>query len=587
MSLPSDEEVARENDEVITAVAVDTSRQGEPYIMNAIRDEQTGEMVATDVITASRVTARFRHVAERFGKIFLEFDISVPARMVDSKWQLRFRPEMRMMGDTLQLDPLFITGRRYRDAQLRGYQRYEAFVRSIITDTADFVRIGQLEMFLRRHFPDTYAMKSDTSFISEPDAANYFGVTQRQALEHYSRHLLWTRNERRKGNLDRMFRKYVKDPIVSDGIRLDTVLTAQDGGLVYRYRQQLSSRPGLKRIELSLRGSVYDMGQCICRMPAPEDLVFYVSSLSSLADNTRRYKQKIVQRRVFDRTLALIDFSQGSSSIDTTLEGNASELKRILRCIGDISSREEFEPDSIVISASCSPEGSFRSNALLAQRRSDALACYLSEVEDDGSWKLIARSNPENWNLLERLVRSDATLSESSKAELLGIICSPGDRDAAELRLSRCEDYRYLREKLYPRLRTVQLEFHLHRRGMVQDTIHTTEPDTLYMEGVEALRNLDYKRACEILRPYKDYNAALALVASAYNYTALEILDGLDPALARVQYLRTVVLSRLERREEALESYRLAVEADPAMAHRANLDPEVAELIKNTQFTNL
>ena len=40
-----------------------------PLIMNAIRDDATGEMVATDIINASRVVARFRNVAERAGYI--------------------------------------------------------------------------------------------------------------------------------------------------------------------------------------------------------------------------------------------------------------------------------------------------------------------------------------------------------------------------------------------------------------------------------------------------------------------------------------------------------------------------------------
>ena len=53
-------------------------------IMNAVRDVD-GEMVATDRITASYVTARFRNVAERHGKVDLEFQVRVPEKMLDSK----------------------------------------------------------------------------------------------------------------------------------------------------------------------------------------------------------------------------------------------------------------------------------------------------------------------------------------------------------------------------------------------------------------------------------------------------------------------------------------------------------------------
>lgn len=585
MTLPSDEDIAEENEEEIAAVAVDTSRNGEPIIMNAIRDDSTGEMVATDVIVASTVTARFRHVAERFGKIMLEFDISVPGEMMDSKWQLRFLPTMVVMEDTLSMDPIFITGKKYRDAQLRGYQRYEAFLRSIVTDTLDFVQIRQLEIFLKRNFPQTYAMKNDTTIITEPDAEGLFGVTQRNALEHYTRHDLVSRNERRKGNMGKMFRKYVKDPIETDGIRLDTVITGDGGNLIFRYRQQVSSRPGLRKIVVSLKGEVYDFGKCIGVMPQPEDLVFYVSSLSSLADNTQRYLLRVLERRVHDRTLALIDFNQGSSVLDTTLGDNSSELVRIRKVIDDLSSRDEFEPDSIVVTASCSPEGGYRSNSELARRRSEALAVHLDEIQPDESWKMVARSIPENWGLLETLVSNDSLLSDRSRKEMLEVIRSSGDRDATERRLSRMADYRYLRERIYPRLRTVSLEFYLHRRGMVKDTVHTTEPDTRYMEGVEALKNLDYPRACELLRSYRDYNAALALVASSYNWSALEILEELKQDNPQVQYLKAIVYSRLEKRDEALDAYRRSVEMDPAMAYRANLDPEVSELVRRYDHT--
>ena len=75
---------------------------------------------------------------------------------------------------------------------------------SIITDTTDFIRMGQLEMFLKRHYPQTYAMKRDSSVIPHPMAENLFGVTQREALEHYTRHLKRTANERRKARTGKM-----------------------------------------------------------------------------------------------------------------------------------------------------------------------------------------------------------------------------------------------------------------------------------------------------------------------------------------------------------------------------------------------
>ena len=60
-----------------------TLRDGdrEIIVMKAIRDEETGEMVANEVIDAAVVTARFRNIAERLGQIDIRFDVCVPAAM--------------------------------------------------------------------------------------------------------------------------------------------------------------------------------------------------------------------------------------------------------------------------------------------------------------------------------------------------------------------------------------------------------------------------------------------------------------------------------------------------------------------------
>ena len=140
LSIPEEKPVEEPEDEVEIDSIRGTLADG-PLIMNAIRDSETGEMVATDVIRASKVTARFRNVAERAGYVSISFDITVPAGMSDSQWQLKINPFMRIVEDTVALDPVYITGSRYREAQLRGYERYKAFLSTIITDIAYFIRI--------------------------------------------------------------------------------------------------------------------------------------------------------------------------------------------------------------------------------------------------------------------------------------------------------------------------------------------------------------------------------------------------------------------------------------------------------------
>ena len=581
LSVPDEPPMEAEEDVEVSVDSIRGTLVDEPLIMNAIRDSETGEMVATDVINASKVTARFRNVAERAGYVSISFDVTVPAALSDSRWQLKIQPFMAIQRDTVPLDAIYVTGEQYRAGQLRGYERYRAFLASIITDTTDFIRIHQLEIFLERHYPQTYAMKRDSSYVPEPMAENLFGVTQRDALIHYTRHLKWKLNERRKGRVGKMYEKYVKDPIVKEGVRLDTVLTASGGDFIYRYIHTFRSRPRLKKVTLSLDGKLYEEGRCIHSFPFPDELTFYISSLSGLLDDRTKYRMLVLERVVHDNTKALIDFHQGSSQVDTSLGDNASELRRVRKCIDDIVARDGLELDSLVIVASCSPEGSYANNRRLSAARSQAVKDYIRDfVPEDWRDSLVASELPENWEQLERLVANDTVLGEASRKRILAEISADEDPDAVEARISRFSEYRYLREKVYPKLRSVSFDFHMHRIGMQKDTVHTTEVDTVYMAGVQAIRDMDYKKAVYLLRPYDDYNAALAFMSADYNHSALDVLSRLDDSDPKVCYLKAMVFSRLGQQEEAQKYYRLCLAYDPYMRHRANLDPEMHLLVK-------
>lgn len=579
-------------DTVTESVLIDSIRSSltdEPLIMKAIKDTETGEMVATDVIRASRVVAKFRNVAERAGYVTVSFDICVPSEMSSSEWQLKVFPFMAIQRDTVALDPVFITGEKYRGRQMRGYEKYQEFLSSIITDPNDFLRMGQLEIFLQRHFPETYAMKSDTSFIAEPMAENLFGVTQRDAFEHYRKDLKWRSNERRKGRVEEMYDKYVKDPILSEGIRLDTVLLSSDGDFIYRYNHVFRSRPMLRKVNVSLEGKMYRDGECFMHLPFPEELTFYISSLSSLTDDRLRYVMHVRQRTVYENTKALIDFAHASSEVDTLLGDNASELARVRQCVEDVYARKEFILDSLVVVASCSPEGSYNLNSRLSADRSRAVKDYISDFVP-AEWKDSLKTSvmPENWDQLMRLVENDTVLSpEVRKDIVVKARRMDGGPDVLEEKLSLMPEYGYLRESLYPKLRSVSFDFHLHRADMVQDTVYTTDLDTVYMDGVQAIRDLDYRKAVTILRPYDDYNSALAFMCADYNHSAMDVLARLDDTDPRVCYLKAMVLSRLEQVDEAVKYFELALAYDPRLEYRANLDPEMYEIVKQRQSKEL
>ena len=569
-------------------------------IMRAVKDEN-GEMVATDVIQAARVTARFRNVAERSGRVDLNFRIIVPEAMQDRDWQLRFYPDLFVLEDSLRLDPILITGAGYRKAQLKGYEHYRRFLDSIAADSTHFVDRFQLEMFLRRNLPDIYRFKTDSTAVSEEEFRSHYGVTERQALTHYTNQLLVLRNRRKVNRKDDVFRKYVKVPIVTEGLRLDTVIVSPDGDILYDYVQSIHVKPSLRKATVLLSGDIFEEDRRIYRVPRTEPLTFYISSISGLSDDAVRYKTVVTERRIQANTACYIDFEQGRAEIRKETGHNREEMARIEGNLRSLLQRKDFDLDSIVVTASCSPEGSFEHNRRLSMRRSESVSDYfegfLKQYRDslkrssfhiglDDTWKeeapaeirLLSRNNPENWTMLDALIREDGSLSEREKEEYARV-ASIAEPDQREQRLQHLPSYRHIRESLYPRLRTVRFDFHLHRKGLQKDTVHTTVVDTMYMRGLQAIRDREYEQAVTLLRPYKDYNTAVAFCAMDYNASALEVLEPMDRT-DKVLYLLAILYSRRGDDRKAVESYLKACRLNPAFVHRGNLDPEIAGLIR-------
>ena len=583
-----------------TLVVVDPEGR-EVISMKAVKDEN-GEMVAHETLDAARVTARFRNVAERGGSVDLRFQILVPEKMQDSDWQLRFYPDLFVLEDSIRLEPVLITGNGYRKAQLKGYEQYRRFLESIAADSLHFVDRRQLENFLRRNIPAIYRFRTDSSFVSDSSFTSAFGITEQKALEHYTNNLRVKLNRRKVERKDEVFRQYVKAPIVSEGLRLDTVIMQVGGDIAYEYVQTIRVRPKMRKASVVLGGEILQDGQVIYRVPASDPLTFYISSLSTLTDNRIRYKTKVISRSVQANTACYIEFEQGKTDIREKLGNNLEEMGRIKENLVSLVEDKVFDLDSIVITASCSPEGTWETNRKLSVQRSQSVSnhyqSFLKRREDslrrsrgvvlslDNSFKEKTRTpirflphyDAENWTMLDALVQKDSTLKQADKDKYTEFR-SIEDPDERERKLQGLACYRYLRESLYPRLRTVRFDFHLHRKGMVKDTVHTTEVDSTYMAGLEALREREYEKALSLLKEYKDYNTAIAYVSLDYNASAMDILKDLDPT-PQVQYMMALLYARKGDDQNAVQSYLNACHEDRSYVFRGNLDPEINVLIQ-------
>jgi len=593
--------------EVMRDTSVVEDEKGNSYhLMRAVKDEKTGEMVATEELQAAVVTARFRNVAERHGKVEIEFQVLVPKELQDSKWQLRMMPVMHILEDTVELDRILITGESYRRSQLRGYQQYRRFLNSIVTDSTKFMDVHQLEVFIKRNIPELYKYRTDSAYVSDELFLSYYGISAQEAINHYTYGLLVRHNEWKKANIGRMYDRYVKAPIVTEHLRLDTVMYNARGDFIYNYVQRIQTRPHLRKVDIILEGEIYEQDNRIYTIEPSAPLTFYISSLSSFAEERERYLTQVISRRVKADDVCYIEFEKGREEVLGELSNNFQEIARIRRTLRVLLENRDFNLDSIVITASSSPEGSWEYNSGLSKRRSASVSRYFERfikswrdssdreggfsINMDGvlansemkranvAVEFISRSIAEDWSTLNQLVMTDTVLTSLQK-ERYFLLSAEQNPDRRERLLSMEDSYPYLNSTIYPRLRTVRFDFHLHRKDMVQDTIHTTIIDSTYMAGVEALRNRDYKLAVSLLAPYRDFNTAVAYCAADYNLSALDLLSELPPT-PRVNYLMALLEARNGRSKSAAEYYLKACREDSHYIHRGNLDPEIYALVK-------
>ena len=539
------------------------------FIMKAIRDEETGEMVATDVLNAAVVSATFRNVAERGGRIIIDFRITVPAVMTDSRWQMRLQPVALLPGERLPLDEVVVTGESFRKEQLRGYRQYERYLGTLVSDPQQFIRQGQLSLFEERY----------------GDEDNNLTLTE--IRNHYTDRLRKRRNDRRVANREKVFARYVRTPLNEEGERIDTLFNGATELFTYDYSQEILARPGLRKLYVVVSGGIYDGEKKCYTIPEGDSIAFYVSSLGTLVDSEERYLTRVISRRVETEASCRVVFPSGSSDLRRDLERNGAELDSIRDRVVRLLAEGDYVVDSVITSATASPEGSWPLNERLSCARSlrmnDYLRTALAGYADSAHF--ITRSCAEDWSKLIQLVAADSILTSRDK-RLFAKRMEIADPDRREAAMQRDPSYRYLRSRLYPQLRAVQFDFHLHRRGMQQDTLLTSVVDSNYMAGVQAIRDGAYQQAAERLGRYRDYNTAVAYCSLGKNHTAKAILEQLEQT-PKVEYMLAIINSRLGHDKAAIQHYVLACEKNPAYLHRGNLDPEIATLIRKYQLDNL
>ena len=499
------------------------------------------------------VVAKSKTVAERNGEIALDFIIGIPATLQNNTWGLSLTPVVENNGTEEALQPLSIRGELFSEVQKRQY--------------------WQMNKYLNRILGDTTGLSSTVSL-----AAKYY--------EAYNRYL-GNNKKRLAEKLETTYKETISFPYLSDP-RLDSVLLRK-GELRYYYTQRYRPTKNTHRLHLYFRGYIDAIDRSQYALANSDTLTYTVTSMLSLLDNEPRYMLKVIDKYVEVRDRNYITFPVGRANVIDTMGQNLVQLAKIERLMDTLINQYEFFVDSITIIASSSPDGSMATNNRIAGERARSIKERLVRKFGHEVDTLIrTRSIGEDWALLKRLIRHNSDMPNWE--QITAMIDQSRNLDVTEpqIRQQFPKDYAYMKEVLYPQLRAVDFRYNLRRVDMVKDTVVLTVLDTTYMRGVQQLRDRDYVGALRTLNDYKSQNLAIVLLSLGYDEAALEILKQL-PAKeknAKTDYLSAIALSRINRPQEGLECYLKAIQADPVLKFRGNLDPEIQILYKQNNVTS-
>ena len=490
-------------------------RDSNTFYLTPVDTLADGERVMALQIEQVTVVAKMRSIPERNGRVVLDFIVTLPKQLLGKSRSVVITPILHKPDESVALEDLVIRGGRFSLLQERDYWQYETYV--------------------ERFRPDTVGREA-------------------------------------------AFNRFVKFPYPED-VRLDSLVEGRST-VTYYYSQEVKTDETSKKMLVTLQGQVLAVDDSAYRLPPSDTLSYIVSSMLSFVDTIPRYRIKVVDKFVTVEDRNYIQFFVGDTRVVDTLGDNRRQLDKITGLMRQIVEQQEFWVDTITLTAASSPEGAYAFNDRLSQGRAAALKRYLVRRYGRSiDTMLTVRWVAEDWQELTNRIRTDReVVSRDAILELIVAEKNPDRREQA-IRQRFPKEYAYIRSVIYPQLRAVNFRYSLRRKGMVKDTIHTTELDTAYARGVELLQKRKYAKALYILNDYNDRNTVVAHLSLDHNERAMELLATM-PKDAVTEYLRAIACSRLGRKAEGREHFLEACRLDGRMEYRGNLDPEIAELLK-------
>lgn len=148
-----------------------------------------------------------------------------------------------------------------------------------------------------------------------------------------------------------------------------------------------------------------------------------------------------------------LSYGVGRSDVVPSLGGNKAEIKRLQDMVDRVKANNDFTLTGFRINGYASPEGSFKSNMNLSERRAKALAEYFRRANRWKSDLFTTTWSGEDW---EGLTKAMEASSLENKDKVLAIIKEEQNPDARDAKIRGIDNgvtYNTLLKEFYPQLR--------------------------------------------------------------------------------------------------------------------------------------
>ncbi len=355
-----------------------TDDKGKEHIVTeATKDSVTGEYITQMELSEITVVAKSKQVAERNGKINLDFIVTVPGELISNKWQLQLAPVAYKPSDTLYLDRIFLSGADFAKMQRKGYMRYQAFINSIIPDSLYLQKLFDgkgyrkaLAELEEEYFQAwKHEVLSKERWIDWSDKANarfalfnYRMERNKQAIAGYNSILEYLPAYRLRREMDgkyipskwkifaegnykirtrnitpedsasitRRFTDYAKmaenrkrkeqaGEMYEKYVRFPyeaarlDTVIKEGDNFVYYYKQELPATENTKKIDLTLDGQILSKDETKTQLPPSDTITYFISSMVQFLDRSPRYKKKIITRKDEVNLRAYVTYKSGAT----------------------------------------------------------------------------------------------------------------------------------------------------------------------------------------------------------------------------------------------------------------------------------